>query len=294
MRVCITGGSGFIGSHLASALSPGNEITIIDKNKPQHDARFIQTDLKKQFDPGTLKCDVLFHFAASPDVKNSMTNPMDSIENNITATQNVLEACRAQDIGKIVFASTSAVYGNAKAIPTPEDEELKPVSVYGATKAACEMMIRAYHETYGIEATILRYANIYGPGSNHGVMHDFFRKLAANSSRLEILGNGQQSKSYLYIDDAIAATLTASKESGWNVLNVGSERQTTVREIAEMIIAQMKLKDVELKFTGGNLGWSGDIARFLPDTNRIRSLGWKEETDIKTGIGKYVDWMVKQ
>ncbi len=294
MRACITGGSGFIGSHLAGALSSGNEITVIDKNKPQHDIRFIQADLKKQLDPGALKCDILFHFAASPDVKNSMTKPMDSIENNIIATQNVLEACRTQDVGKIVFASTSAVYGNAKAIPTQEDEELKPVSVYGATKVACEALIRSYHETYGIHAIIMRYANIYGPGSKHGVMHDFVEKLIADSSCLEVLGNGQQSKSYLYIDDAIRATLLASKRNGWNVFNTGSKTQASVVQIAETIINKMKLHDVKIKFLGGETGWPGDVPRFLLDVRKLESLGWKEETDIKTGIEKYVDWMVTQ
>ena len=294
MLACITGGSGFIGAHLARALSGENETVIIDKNKAQNDARFVQADLKRQFDPEILKCDVLFHFAASPDVKNSMTNPMESIENNIIATQNVLEACRTQDIEKIIFASTSAVYGNARAIPTPEEAELKPVSVYGATKVACEALIRSYHETYGIHAVIMRYANIYGPGSKHGVMHDFIKKLIADSSCLEVLGNGQQLKSYLYIDDAIRATLIASKRNGWNVFNAGSKTQASVIQIAEMIINKMDLGSVKIKFLGGETGWPGDVPRFLLDVRKMESLGWKEETDIKTGIGKYLDWVVKQ
>lgn len=291
MTIIITGGSGFIGRHLARRLSETEDLVIMDKAKPSFPANFIQCDLSKECKPGS-DTDALFHFAASPDVRKSMETPSESMENNVVATHNILEACRKHDIKKIIFASTSAVYGNAEIIPTPETAELKPVSIYGATKAACEAFIRAYHEAYGLDAVILRYANIYGPGSNHGVMHDFVRKLQADKSRLEILGNGAQSKSYLYIDDAIDATLMASQMKGWHVFNVGSEKQTTVEEIAQIVAEALGIGNVQLSFTGGEGGWAGDVPKFLLDVTKIKAHGWRETTGIKTGAKNYVQWLV--
>ncbi len=299
MKVCVTGGSGFIGTHLARALiTEGRGVSVIDKVRPAtsivNNINIFQCDLTRSFNTSIFSADAVFHFAASVDVKKSMENPMESIENNVIATQNVLDACRKQDVKKIVFASTSTVYGNADKIPTSEDAELRPVSVYGATKAACEMLIRSYYETYGIDALILRYANIYGPGSRQGVVQDFVKKLSADTSQLEILGNGMQSKSYLYIDDAIAATLLAANTKGWNVFNIGSEKQTTVKEIAEMVIDAIGLTNVQLKFSNGVSGWPGDVPRFLLDVTKIKALGWQEKTDIRTGVRQYVEWLVRR
>lgn len=156
------------------------------------------------------------------------------------------------------------------------------------------MLIRSYYETYGLGAVVLRYANIYGPGSMRGVLHDFVKKLSADNSLLEILGNGTQSKSYLYIDDAIAATLLAANTRGWHVFNIGSENQTTVKEIAEIVIGTMELTNVQLKFSKGDSGWPGDVPRFLLDVTKIKALGWQEQTTIKTGVQQYVEWLVRE
>jgi UDP-glucose 4-epimerase len=294
MHVCITGGSGFIGANLARRLSKRNDdVVIIDKNSSKDGSeKFVHCDLSQDFDTKIVACDTIFHFAASPSVKESMENPGEGLQNNVIATQNILEACRKQGVKKIVFASTSAVYGNADVMPTPENSELKPISVYGATKVACEALIRAYCETYGMDGIILRYANIYGPGSRHGIMYDFVKKLQRDRKHLEILGNGRQSKSYLYIDDAIDATLLAAEKKGWNVFNIGSERQTTALEIASMIAEKMEIKNLRFVCGTDEAGWIGDIPRFLLDISKINALGWKEHTNIKDGIWKYVEWII--
>lgn len=289
MQACITGGSGFIGTHLAAALQrAGDDVVVMDKIRPSFETRLELQDLAKQC--SLPSCDTLFHYAAAADVKQSMENPAECIENNITATHNVLEACRKQDIRKIIFASTSTVYGNAKTIPTPEESELNPISVYGATKAACELLIKSYSLAYGIDAVVLRYANIYGPGSRRGVVQDFVAKLAKNPAVLEVLGDGMQSKSYLYIDDAIEATLLAVQQKGWDVFNVGSETQMTVKEIAQLVISCMGLQGVEIKYAGGNAGWPGDVPKFLLDVRKIKALGWREIVAMREGIRKYIEW----
>ncbi|MDD5464594.1 MAG: NAD-dependent epimerase/dehydratase family protein [Candidatus Moranbacteria bacterium] len=291
MKMCITGGSGFIGSHLVRVLNKsGNDIIVVDRIKPDFPVKYLDCDISKAFEQES-GIDIMFHYAASPDVRKSMENPVESLKNNVIATQNVLEFCRKNNVKKIVFASTSAVYGNADKVPITEEAELKPVSVYGATKASCEMLTRSYHETYGIDAVVLRYANIYGPGSTHGVMHDFFQKLVSNPKILEILGDGNQSKSYLYIDDAIRATMTASKERGWNVINVGSEKETSVKEIAFLVASAMNLQNVKFVFAGGKIGWKGDVPRYLLDIKKIQSLGWREQTEMNTGINNYIQWL---
>ena len=293
MTVCVTGGSGFIGGHISRALeSAGHDVVIVDRQTPASGARFVMLDISKAPLVG-IEAHTIFHFAASPDVRQSMSNPAETIENNFIATHNVLEACRRLDVKKIIFASTSAVYGNADTAPTPEHAEIRPVSVYGATKAASEALIRAYHESYGMDATILRYANIYGPGSRCGVMHDFVRKLQKNPEELEILGDGMQSKSYLYIDDAVEATMLAAREKGWRIFNIGSETQTTVTEIARLVTGSMGLGAARFRFTGGTAGWAGDIPRFLLDVSKIKSLGWREKTGLAEGVRSYVDWVTR-
>jgi UDP-glucose 4-epimerase len=284
MKYCVTGSAGFIGSHMMKRLMP--DAFGIDKVGGKY------ADLSEKFDPKIVQCETIFHFAASPDVRASMHNPQEAIKNNIVATANLLEACRKSSVKKIVFASTSAVYGNADTIPTPENSEIRPVSVYGATKAACESLIRSYHETYGMDAIIVRYANVFGPGSLHGVMHDFTKKLLTDPNSLEILGDGLQSKSYIYIDDAIDATLIASRSGGWEIYNIGSNECTTVRQIANLISSQLGATP-HMNFLGGECGWTGDIPRCQLDTSKIKGLGWKQMTGLEEGLRKYVDWVKK-
>lgn len=188
---------------------------------------------------------------------------------------------RKKDIRDIVFASSSTVYGDAEQLPTPEDYgPLKPISVYGASKLACEALLSSYSHTYGFKSIALRYANVVGPRHSRGVIYDFVRKLRANPRRLEILGDGTQTKSYIWIEDAVEATLLAWEKTpeGFEVYNVGSEDAISVREIANIVVEEMGLKNVEYIFTGGvagGRGWVGDVKYMHLDIAKLRKLGWE-------------------
>jgi UDP-glucose 4-epimerase len=184
---------------------------------------------------------------------------------------------RENRVKRIVFTSTSTVYGEANQIPTPESYgPPTPISFYGATKLACEALISAYCHTFGLRAVIFRLANVIGPRSTHGVIHDFLQKLRKDPDKLEILGDGRQRKSYLYINDCIDAMLLAARQDrkkGLDIYNIGSEDWITVKEIARILCKQAGLRP-EFKFAGGRRGWKGDVPLMRLDIRRIKSLGW--------------------
>ena len=314
--VVVTGGAGFIGSHLVDALAAqGYRVGVVDDlssgslgNLAQHAGReyftFVRGDLRR-LDGGWIDvfrgAEAVFHYAANPEVRVSVTEPRLHFEENVVATFNVLEACRLLDIPTLVFASTSTVYGDARVIPTPEDyHPLEPISVYGASKLASENMITAYSKLYGLRALILRYANIIGPRSNHGVIVDFIGKLRENPGRLEILGDGSQRKSYLHIYDAVDATLHLYNhlvEDGWRykVFNVGSRDWVTVREIADIVVEEMGLSRVEYIYkpaTPDGRGWPGDVKQMLLDTGRLESTGWKPRWNSRQAVRRTVQQLL--
>ncbi len=295
--ILITGGAGFIGSHILDRLAEGNEIRVVDNlssssvdNIKPHLKRieFHKKDLNKIDSNVFRDVDEVYHFAASPEVRLSAENPRIAFENNIRATFSVLESCRLNDVKKLIFASTSTVYGVAPT-PTAETYPCNPISNYGASKVAGEALIRSYSETYGINAVILRYANIFGPRSNHGVIYDFFRKLGKNGKKLEILGDGRQNKSYLYIDDCVDATLLAAREEG--IFNIGSESQVKVSDLAALVVKVMGMKNASFSYTGGERGWVGDVPVMLLDVSRIRKLGWKPKISFEEGVSRYINWL---
>ena len=299
MKAVVTGGAGFIGSHLADQLiKEGNDVLIIDnlisgsmKNIPK-EARFIKKDIvSDDLVPDFKDAEVIFHFAADPDVLSSAQNPRKSFEQNVTGTFNVLEACRKSDVKKMVFASTSTVYGNAE-IPTPETHPCAPISNYGASKLACEAYVSSYACSYGIKSTILRYANIFGNRSNHGVMFDFFQKLSKDPDHLEILGNGKQNKSYLYISDCVSATLTAFKKQEiiFDVFNVGSREKHTVDEIATLVSKTLDARPETIRGTEDR-GWIGDVNVMLLGVSKLEALGWSEKVFFEDGVKTYIQWL---
>ena len=308
--VLVTGGAGFIGSHLVDSLmARGNYVCVFDNlstgslenvehwlNHPNF--TFIKGDLLSQSNLKKLKVDdynVIFHLAANPEVRIGSIEPSIHFRQNVVATYNLLEHVRMAGGSPIlVFTSTSTVYGEASKIPTPEDyAPLKPISTYGASKLACEALISAYAYTYGFKAVILRLANIVGSRSRHGVIHDFIQKLRKNPNELEILGDGTQTKSYLYISDCVEAILLATEnpENHVEVYNVGSEDQINVKTIAEIVIEEMGLKNVKLKPTGGvngGRGWKGDVKNMLLDISKIKALGWKPKLNSEQAVRKTV------
>ncbi|WP_048078509.1 NAD-dependent epimerase/dehydratase family protein [Desulfurococcus mucosus] len=311
-RFIVTGGAGFIGSHLVDYLVErlrAEEVIIIDNlssgslvNIKGHlekgVARLVEADVAREGEwvKAFRDVDTVFHYAANPEVRVSTVEPRIHFDNNVVATFNVLEAMRISDVEGIVFASSSTVYGEPSVIPTPEDHPLKPISVYGASKLASEALIQAYCELYGFKALILRYANIIGARSNHGVIVDFINKLRADPSRLEILGDGTQRKSYLHVSDAVEATmhLVASRlgaARGAEVYNIGNRDWVTVTEIADIVVDEMGLKSVEYVFkrtTPDGRGWPGDVKLMLLDTKRLESLGWRPKLSSRDAVRKAV------
>ncbi|MDH5532602.1 MAG: NAD-dependent epimerase/dehydratase family protein, partial [Candidatus Bathyarchaeota archaeon] len=272
LKVLVTGGAGFIGSHLVERLIKDNHgVTVID-NLSNGSLRNIESWLDNEhfsFIKGDLKepqtsekaakdAELVFHLAANPEVRVGETDPSIHFEENLVATFRLLEALRKQGSARvIVFTSTSTVYGEALRLPTPEDYGPSiPISTYGATKLGSEALIDAYAHTFDLRGLIFRLANIVGPRGTTGVVVDFVKKLRANPKRLEILGDGSQKKSYLYIDDCIDAISFATNEflnsnERIKVYNVGSPDSVTVARIAEIVAEEMSLSDVEFVFTGG-------------------------------------------
>ena len=299
MFAVVTGGAGFIGSHLVDTLvAQGNEVLVIDslcagrreciaRHIDNGGARLVQADL---LDDGWQEhiagADRVFHLAADPDVRQSAIDPEPTMQNNIMATYRVLEAMRKYGVPEIVFTSTSTVYGEATVIPTPEDyAPLLPVSVYGASKLACEALISSYCYSFGMKAWIYRFANIVGERSGHGVITDFIRKLKENPAELEILGDGKQVKSYLEVHECVAAMLFAlrTKETV-NIFNIGSEDWIDVTSIAEIVAEEMHLPDVKFRFTGGERGWVGDVPKMQLSIDRIKGKRWKPQLGSRESV----------
>ena len=292
----VTGGAGFIGSHLVDALlQRGLSVRVIDNltsgsvdNIRNHRGNprfsFLLGDLMNPEDARRAVdgCRLVFHLAANPEVRTSSVQPERHFQQNVLTTYTLLEAMRrAGEVEVLVFTSSSTVYGEARRLPTPETyAPLKPISVYGACKLACEALITSYAHNYGFRAVIYRLANIVGPRSRHGVIYDFIQKLMRNREELEILGDGTQTKSYLYVDDCIRAMLLgleASRESV-EIFNVGSEDWVNVGEIARVVAEEMGVRHVKFRFTGGvdgGRGWRGDVKQMLLSVERLRRLGWK-------------------
>ncbi len=297
--VVVTGVAGFIGSRLAErlALLGYHVVGVDDLSTGSYErveglvekglVELHLIDLREGVDRlvGLARGSrILFHFAANPEVRHSTVEPLSHYHQNVTATVHVLEAARRAGVELVVFASSSTVYGDPLVVPTPEDHPLKPISVYGASKAAGEVFCETYARLYGFKCLILRYANIIGPGTRHGVVYDFIVKLLANPRRLVILGDGSQRKSYLYIDDAVEATLRAVEkalEGGRDsiVYNVGNTDYITVREIADIVVEEMGLEGVEYTYSPGTSdgrGWPGDVKVMLLDISRITGeTGWR-------------------
>lgn len=307
MRVLITGGAGFIGSHLVDKLtSRGNEVIVFDnlssgnlKNlehlKKNKNFSFINGDLLKIVDIESALKNVskVYHIAANPEVKIGETDTKIHLEQNIIASYNLLEAIRKNDVKKMIFTSSSTVYGDAKIIPTPENYSTTPISTYGASKLAVEGMISSFCHTFGMQSVIFRFANVIGKRSNHGVIVDFIKKLKNNSKELEILGDGTQTKSYLYIDDCIDGMLFGEEKanSDFELFNLGSEDKINVKEIANVVANGLELKNVRYSFTGGHegRGWKGDVKFMQLSIDKIKKLGWKPKYNSKEAVEKTID-----
>ena len=242
--------------------------------------------------------DMVFHLAANPDVRLGAIDSNVHLRQNIIATHNLLEAMREAKVKKIAFTSTSTVYGEANQIPTPEEYgPLLPISLYGASKLACEALISSYCHTFDMQAWIYRFANIVGERGSHGVLVDFIRKLRENPAELEILGSGRQKKSYLEVKDCVEAMLLClhTSEEKLNLFNIGSEDAVDVTQIADIVVRQMGLKDVSYRYTGGEegRGWKGDVRVMLLSLDKIKGLGWRPKGGSSQAIHSAVEALLR-
>ena len=307
MKAFVSGGAGFIGSSLVDRLlDVGHEVTVYDNlstgllqfleyARDFDRFRLVEGDL---LDEGSLSeaiagHEFVFHLAANADVRFGTEHPRRDLEQNTIVTNNVLEAMRKNGISKIAFASTGSVYGDATVIPTPENAPFPiQTSLYAASKLAGEGLIAAYCGGFGFQSWIFRFVSILGERYTHGHVFDFYRKLKQNPSRLEVLGNGKQRKSYLYIQDCIDAMLFALEKSNEsvNVLNLGVDGYCEVNDSIGWICEELGVTP-KLEYSGGDRGWIGDNPFIFLDTSKIRDLGWKPKLSIQDGVLKTIQYL---
>lgn len=307
MKVVVTGAAGFVGSNLVDRLlADGNTVIGIDNlstgqleflsgaflSENFHFHKVDILDLERLSNIFS-SCDFVMHLAANADVRFGTSHPRRDLEQNTIATYNVLEAMRLNGIKKIVFSSTGSVYGESSVVPTPENGPF-PVqtSLYGASKAACEGLISAYCEGFGIQSWIFRFVSILGERYTHGHIFDFYEKLKFDPSRLEVLGNGKQRKSYLYVQDCVDAIFLAINKSDErvNIFNLGVDGYCEVNDSINWICNDLGLRP-QLVYTGGERGWVGDNPFIFLDTHKIRSLGWNPNFGIRDGVKKTVQYL---
>ena len=294
-RYLIVGGAGFIGSHFTDRLLSEPEtagVTLYDNfssGREWHYARWVgdprltvvRADVHEQdrLTAAMRGHDVVIHLASNPDIARAITEPAIDFDEGTALTHAVVEAMRRSGVGTILYASGSGVYGDLGELEASEDHgPLIPISTYAASKLAGEAMIAAYSFMFGLVGRAFRFGNVVGPRQTHGVGFDFVRRLAADPTRLRILGDGTQSKSYVHVSDVVAAVLTALRDetAPYQVYNVATLDYVTVSEIADMAVqvAGLPTGSVAYEFTGGDRGWKGDVPVVRLNSDRIRSLGW--------------------
>ena len=306
-RYFVTGGAGFIGSNLVDRLlADGHAVTAYDnlstgrlrfldaaKDKPNF--KLVEGDLldEKKLAAAVAGQDFVFHFAANADVRFGTHHPRRDLEQNTIATYHVLEAMRAGGVKHIGFSSTGSIYGEATVFPTPEDAPF-PVqtSLYGASKLAGEGLIQAYVTGFGFRAFIFRFVSILGERYSHGHVYDFYKQLASHPGHIDVLGNGKQRKSYLYVRDCVDAMLAviAKAPQPVNVYNLGTDEYCEVNDSIGWIGQKLGVNP-ERRYTGGDRGWIGDSPFIFLDTKKVRSLGWKPKLTIRQGVEKTVDYL---
>jgi UDP-glucose 4-epimerase len=311
-RALITGGAGFIGSTLADRLvGQGVEVAILDDFRTGR-REFIEGALatgggelfegdildRALLDRATAGCDAVFHLQANADVRHGLAHPRRDLEQNIVATSLVLEAMRAHDVKLIVFSSTGSVYGEPEVFPTPEDAPFPiQTSLYAASKLAGEGMIGAYCHGLGFTGIVCRFVSLLGERYTHGHVIDFYRALKRDPTRLRVLGDGRQQKSYLYVQDCITAMLTAidhhAGDEGTFVYNLGTDETIAVDESVATITAHLGVSP-DIEHTGGVRGWPGDSPLIHLDTSRLRALGWQPELSIREAIARTLDWFERE
>jgi UDP-glucose 4-epimerase len=308
-KVFVTGAAGFIGSTLVDRLlESGFHVVGYDNFSTGLQEFLAGARLSERFK--LIEADVLdverltesmrgsefvFHLSANADVRFGADHPRRDLEQNTIASHNVLEAMRICGVGGIAFSSTGSIYGEASVIPTPEDAPFPlQTSLYGASKLAGEGLISAYAEGFGIRAWIFRFVSILGERYTHGHVFDFYKKLLADPAHLDVLGDGEQRKSYLYVQDCVDAMLFAIEHARErvNVFNLGADHFCQVTDSIGWITSHLKLKPA-LRFSGGARGWVGDNPFIFLDTAKIQALGWSPKLTIQQGVERTIAWLTQ-
>lgn len=291
MRVLVTGGAGFIGSHICDyLLKEGHYVVVLDnmslgsKRNVEHmlrDEKFllVEGDILDQECLDSVfaqKFECVFHMAANSDIARSHASPEIDFDNTFLTTFRLLTAMRHADVKKLVFASTSAVYGEAIGRVSESYGPLNPISHYGASKLASEAFISSFCENYDFQSWIVRFPNVVGPRATHGAVFDFVNKLLQTPSELNVLGDGTQEKPYLYVLELVSAIMFIWRNAGdkFNAYNIGPDTQTKVADIARFVIEASGLSS-EIRYSGGARGWVGDVPKFAYDSNKLVNLGWE-------------------
>lgn len=307
MKAFVTGGAGFVGSSLTDHLIANGHDVVVYDNFSTGREQFLEraaasgrlTILRGDvLDADAVLramrgCDAVCHIAANADVRFGLQHPRRDLEQNTIATFNVLEAMRALDVRRLLFSSTGSIYGEPAVFPTPEDAPF-PVqtSLYGASKLACEGMITAYCEGYGMQTAIFRCVSILGERYTHGHVFDFVKSLRADPAHLRVLGDGKQRKSYLYIGDCVAAMLLALEKAPdrINIFNLGADEYCEVTDSVRWITERLGVSP-QVEYTGGERGWIGDSPFIFLDCSRLRRLGWQPTLSIREGVERTVDYL---
>lgn len=306
-NVCVTGAAGFIGSNLVDRLLAAGYRVVGYDNFSTGQRRFLASALNsanfhmvegdlldaKALTDAMADCQIVFHLAANADVRFGTEHPRRDLEQNTIATYNVLEAMRANDARKIIFSSTGSVYGEASVIPTPENAPFPiQTSLYGASKLAGEGLISAYCEGFGFQGTVFRFVSILGERYTHGHVFDFYKRLREDPTKLHILGDGTQRKSYLYIQDCIDALMLAADRasSGFEVYNLGVDHFCAVNDSVGWICQHLGLRP-QLSYSGGRRGWIGDNPFIFLDCSKMRAIGWTPKLRIREGVLRTLDYL---
>ena len=312
MNILVTGGAGFIGSHLVERLlNNGHSVVVVDnytlgkkenlnavlnnKNLKIIECNIDETEkfcelLKNE------KFDIVYHLAANSDIQKGGQNPDVDFRDTFMTTRSVLELMKRNNIKNLFFSSTSAVYGDkTNQLLTEDMGDLKPISYYGGAKYASESFISSYAYMNDFNVVIFRFPNVIGPHLTHGVIYDFKKKLEKNPNELEILGDGTQTKPYIYVLDLIEAMIYLTKEFnlGVEIYNAGVETATSVTKIADIVCKELGYNNVTYKYTGGNVGWKGDIPKFQYDLSKIHNKGWTAKHTSDEAVEETVRSLIK-
>lgn len=309
MKILVTGGAGFIASHLCDYLLAGNHrVVVVDNlclgkkenikhNLKNKNFKFYKADVNNKVSMRRIfnkdKFDIVFHLAANSDIAISRDNPSIDFTRTFLTTYSILNLMREYNVKKIVFASTSAIYGETTELLSENYGPLVPVSHYGAAKLSSESFIDSFVNNYDMQAWIVRFPNVVGERATHGVIFDFINKLRKNPQVLEVLGDGQQYKPYLYVKDLIEAIIFVWEKTNAkvNIYNIGVDSRTKVKDIARMVVEQMKL-NAQIKYTGGDRGWIGDVPEFKYDLSKINALGWKAQISSDEAVLKSIKYIL--